>query len=461
MSARQVVVLGAGPAGLAASLLLARAGHAVTLLERDDLAPAGQDPFSWERRGVPHFTQPHMLIPRACKELRQHAPDVYDALLSAGAGEIDVRARLEDDPRPGDEDLRYLAVRRPVLEAALRNAVLTQGGVEARFGTAVDGLLLEGNRVTGVRAAGTVVEAELVIDAMGRRSPVPGWLTAGGMDRPACRTSPCGVVYYSRYYRLRPGKALPPGPFVLGPRGDLGFMGFATFPGDDGTFAALLAVPPGVPALKSLKDCEAFDAAVARIPALRTWVDPALVTPLTPVLAMAGLQNSVPDADHGAALGLLAVGDALSHTDPTLAHGIAFALVHAGELVHALREHTSLEDLARAFRTATAPALRERFELASALGAQRLEAWNGGAVDMAHHDGAYALFSLAAGGAASLIDPEVLRVFVRRMGLLDSTRVLDDDLPMQLRIEQRFAELRSRVPAPPAPPTKEELLAPA
>ena len=63
---------------------------------------------------------------------------------------------------------------------------------------------------------------------------------------------------------------------MLGPRGDLGYLGFATFPGDNGTFAVTLAVPTGEPEWRVLNDPVRFETAVASIPALRLWVDPAL-----------------------------------------------------------------------------------------------------------------------------------------------------------------------------------------
>jgi 2-polyprenyl-6-methoxyphenol hydroxylase-like FAD-dependent oxidoreductase len=456
MSSENVVVLGAGPAGLTACLALARSGHQVTVLERDPAEAAGSDPFGWKRKGIPHFGQPHMLIPRACKELRENLADVYAALLSAGATELDMRPRLQGTELPGDEDLLYLAVRRPVLEGALRAAALAEPGVHIRFHTEVGGLLLDAGRVVGVNAAGTDLEAGLVVDAMGRRSPMAAWLAANGRPRPPQETSPCGVIYYSRYYRVRPGKELPAGPWLLGPRGDLGFMGFATFPGDNGTFAALLSIPTHVPELRSFKDSDVFDAAVAKIQPLRMWVDPELVDPITPVRAMAGLENTL--KSHSCSPdGLFTVGDALSHTDPTLAHGIAFALIHARALAAALAEHDDLEKAFVTFGAATTTAMRERFELATAVGAQRHKGWTGGTLDVAHRDGDYALFSIAAAGAAAMVDPDVLRVFVRRLGLLDSTRVLDDDLAMQDRIEKTFGEMLAQ-PRPPAGPTREEML---
>lgn len=460
MTGRTVAVLGGGIAGLGVALALARDGHRVMLFERDALETG--DPAhspAWDRRGIPHFLQPHAFIPRGRKELRALFPDVYNRLIAVGAYDVDVRRKCPGAVKPRDEDLQYLAVRRPVLEWALRKAVLAEERIEAHGGLIATGLRLDAGRVTGVRAGSSEVVADLVVDAMGRRTPTPAWLAEGSVLREEPESSDCGVVYYSRYYRQRPGFELPDGPWLLSPRGDLGYVGYASFPGDDRTFAGILAAPSGVPEWRGFNDPAAFESAVAEIPALRSWVDPDGVDPITGVLPMAGLRNSIRKFDPSAAIGLVPAGDAYCHTDPTLAHGLSFALIHATELTNALRAHDDVGDASAAYCAATFPALRERYDLATSLDDQRRRLWLGEHVDFAHHErGAYALFSVVAAGAAALADAEVFPVAVRRIGLLDSTTVLDGDLAMRRRIEDVFARLAA-TPRPPAGPSRDEMVA--
>src|SRR5919199_1024925 len=89
MRSLDVAVLGAGAAGLATALALARTGHRVTLVERDaveDTSPEGA--FDWSRRGIAHFLQPHQFLPRGRKELRPPLPEVSAMLPAAGAEEV-------------------------------------------------------------------------------------------------------------------------------------------------------------------------------------------------------------------------------------------------------------------------------------------------------------------------------------------------------------------------------------
>src|SRR3954468_17333238 len=95
---KQVIVIGAGVAGLGSALALARAGHQVTVIERD-ATPLPADPdaaFWWDRRGAPQVRHSHALLARLRNLLRDRYPHVLATPLGAGARELRFTETLPD-----------------------------------------------------------------------------------------------------------------------------------------------------------------------------------------------------------------------------------------------------------------------------------------------------------------------------------------------------------------------------
>jgi 2-polyprenyl-6-methoxyphenol hydroxylase-like FAD-dependent oxidoreductase len=447
------VVAGGGVAGLAASLALARAGHHAVVLERDLVHPGGapDGAFDVERQGIPHYFQPHAFLPRGRRLLADWAPDVLETLLDAGADPQDLALKLQGPRESGDEDLVYLWVRRPVIEWALRRAAAAEPAVEIRAGVRVAGLLTAGNgapRAVGVALeGGDPVRGDVVVDALGRYRAPSGWPRAAG------EPTDSGGIYYCRYFELAEGVEYLEAP-ILNPRGDLGYMGFNTFRGDNRTFAVILLTPGADHELRVLRHEQAWRAACAAITPLDLMTSADYARPITDVMPMGGLMNVDRTGDPGVS-GVIAAGDAFCHTDPAFAYGLSFALAHAQALAHAAAEAPDVDAIGDRYREDAGPEARERHALACATDAERAVRWKGEPLEIGRRDGSYPLFSFVGALAAAPHDDLVLRRTIRRIGLLDRTVVFDEDDVVHDRIETILA---ARSPAPPGPP-REELLA--
>ncbi|MFJ6569294.1 FAD-dependent oxidoreductase [Streptomyces sp. NPDC091292] len=337
----RVAVIGAGISGLGTALMLGRRGHTVTLFEQD-AREAGEDLnrdfFRWARPRVPQANQPHSLLAPVRTVLRTEAPDVYGDLLARGAREYHDFDWFGEHPphRAGDEDLVTLRTRRIVLEAALSAAVRREPGVDVRQGCRVHALALrEGHRparVTGVQVGTERHQADLVVDASGRRSPVPAWLIAAGCRPPVVESHRTGIAYLCRWYRVRAEGPRDPGRVKTGSTAPFALAG--VFPSDNDTFAVSLVLSTSDPTRGALTDPAVFEAAARRFPATAAWLDLG-PEPQSPVLAMAGLDNrwtALADDDGPVVTGLVHAGDSLIHTNPTFGHGVALGLRAAQHL---------------------------------------------------------------------------------------------------------------------------------
>ncbi|HEX6582411.1 MAG TPA: hypothetical protein VF056_02330 [Thermoleophilaceae bacterium] len=449
-------VAGGGVAGLAASLAVARAGHDAVVLERDSVHPDGSPhgAFDVERRGIPHYFQPHAFLPRGRRVLSDWAPDVLDALLDAGADPQDLTLKLRGPRQPGDEDLVYLWVRRPIIEWALRRAAAAEPAIEIRSGVQVTGLLTSGNgaqRAAGVAVdEGDPVRGDIVIDALGRYRAPPGWPRAAG------EPTDSGAIYYCRYFELIGGVEHLDAP-ILNPRGDLGYMGFNTFRGDNRTLAVILLVPAADRGLRVLRHEPAWRAVCSAITPLDLMTSEDYARPITDVMPMGGLMN-VDRTGDPLVSGIVPVGDAFCHTDPAFAYGLSFALAHAQALARAAAEAPDVDAIVDRYRADAGPEARERHALACAMDAARSRRWSGEPLDVGRREGCYPLFSFVGALAAAPHDDAVLRRTIRRIGLLDRTAVFDEDDALHDQIETILGRLADHRPPPPGPP-RDELLA--
>jgi len=485
-----VIVIGAGVAGLGSALALSRAGHRVTLLERD-ATPLPADPdeaFLWDRRGAPQVRHSHALLARLRNLLRDRFPDVLDELLAAGATEMRFADNLpieiaDREPRPGDDDLVALACRRTTFEWVLRRAVLAADGVQLLDGTVAESLVARASAdggpptVTGVviTAKGEparTVDADLVVATVGRRSAVPRLLSNIGVD-PTATSEDTGIVYLSRFYRLLDGVDLPDSDGPIG--GDLGYLKYAVFQGDNRTFSVTFAVATHDDELRSrLIDAGGFELAAATLPTTRPWVQADRAEPITDVHVMGGLLNRrvdfLDDDGRPLVLGFHAAGDAHTCTNPLYGRGCSLAMVQAALVADALAEHPD-DPAARAvaYEQASDREVRpwyrasvnqDRLNRAEADGAATIDgSADPGETDPAAIEKAF-MRDLMKDGLMPAVrtDATVFRAFVRSFNLLDPPDALITDPEVVGRVMTAYQERDQRPPEPPLGPPRDELM---
>ncbi len=204
------VVLGGGMAGLLAARVLADVYRDVLIIDRDQLAGV-----TGPRRGVPHGRHAHGLLAKGHQLLVELFPGIDDELAAAGVPVGDLAGNLRWYFRgrrlqPAHSGLLSISSTRPVLEARVRERVRALGNVRWLEEHAIRGLVTtpDRHRVTGVRVVRENggneqhVTADLVIDATGRGSRAPVWLTELGYPAPAESRVKVDLAYTTRHFRL-------------------------------------------------------------------------------------------------------------------------------------------------------------------------------------------------------------------------------------------------------------------
>lgn len=470
-----VVVIGAGVAGLGTALHLATAGHRVTLLERDPAPPADiEDAWeTWERRGVPQSRLAHVFLGRMRNAIRDEHPELYADLLAAGAHEIRfadwLPPTIEDrTPRPVDADIVMLGIRRVALEHHLRGAI-ERRGVDVRSSAPVAGVVAgtpaaEGiPHVAGVTLHdGTTIAADLVVDCSGRRSPLPRWLESLGAPPPPEEHVEDGLMYFGRFYRLEEGQSFPAhgSPIV-----DLGYLFSLTFEADRGYFALALAVHSEDAHMRALRDPDVYEAALAALPATAIWRTPGLARPVADVKTMSGIDDRWRDlVVDGKPLvtGLVAVGDSVVATNPAFGRGSSLAWVTGRALVDVIAAHgDDPVALATAHHAESVRLVRGWYEQTADMDANRLVTMrallDGASLPEPDLDDPSVSFPMGL-QLASTVDPEVFRAFACVAHLLQD--------PMEILADPHIAtaaidafENRASFPPDEPGPTREDLLA--
>lgn len=209
---RRAVVLGGSIAGMSAAGAVAPYFDEVLVLERDVIGEAAE-----HRRGVPQSKHPHFLLNSGRRAMDRIYPGFEDALIDAGALHMmpsQAAAHCEGAgwiPR-GESTMSMIYSSRLLIERTLRQQMAQVDTIGVTEGISVVGLETTGpgpgSVVSGVWVTGGEggrerrrIEADLVIDALGRGSGVSKWLAEAGWPDVTVQSLDAGVTYTSRWYQ--------------------------------------------------------------------------------------------------------------------------------------------------------------------------------------------------------------------------------------------------------------------
>jgi flavin-dependent dehydrogenase len=411
-------VLGGSIAGLLAARVLADHARKVIIIDRDVVDTEGNP-----RQGVPQGRQGHVLLPGGRAQIERWIPGFTRDIEDGGGvlhGPTKHAIYLDGQLQAQDRDTSLLTGTRPFLESRIRSRVLALPNVSTLSAQAT-GFVFRDDAVSGVRYVidrdERVVDADFVVDAMGRSSKLSEWVEHAGYQRPDLHRLRTDINYATALFERRQDPNELTHACVLARFAD--GLAFGTAVENDQWLVLLSAYEPARPpaSLEGLR---------ARCTTLPPIFGQAVSGPLTREIQTYRQADSRRRDFTGLTrfpARLVSVGDAVASFNPVHAQGVSSAALQASCLSEYLVSAPSLTRAATEFFDLQAVVTDAAWSLSAGDDAARLDALQGN--DVPEHV-AHQRWTLAQVLQATLVDQSIADAFSAVTYMLAHPSTLSD-----------------------------------
>jgi 2-polyprenyl-6-methoxyphenol hydroxylase-like FAD-dependent oxidoreductase len=341
-SMSHAIVIGGSVAGTLAAAAIAPYADRVTIVDRYPV-PDGPRP----RRGVPQARHAHLLWSGGARIIEELMPGTHAALAAAGARRIGLPSDLVSYSAQGwmrrfPSTQYIITCSRDLLDWVLREQLKKlHPNVVIAAEVEVTGLVGDAQRVTGIRTAtprSEEIPAGLVIDASGRGSRTPVWLTDLGLPAVSEEAVDSGLAYSTRIFRAPAGTS-PGFPMVnvqADPADPVPGRTATIVPIEDDKWLVTLSGTKGGHPPTDEESFVDFALHQMRDPIIGRILDKA--TPITPLYSTrsGGNRRCLFDKQPAWPADFLVVGDAVASFNPVYGQGMSVAAQQAQKIQDAM-----------------------------------------------------------------------------------------------------------------------------
>lgn len=332
------VVIGAGTAGLLTSQVLSKYYDQVYLIERDDILSNAA-----KRTGIPQQAHIHTLLMRGLQILESYYPEIQEDMDKMNCPRIHWAEDIHVQTTGGlairsDIGIRTRGISRCGLDKLMRTYTLQTANIVPIINAQVTGLICEDNKILGVyfeegiKGETQGLEADLVVIASGRNTPVERWLQQGNYHVPQPTVLDSHLGYASRRYKIPAHINLDSKLIAIQPRPQQKFYrgAGATQIEDGEVIITLVGVNSDYPPTAKEKAYLDFARSLSDAKASE-WIEQ--LEPISPIVGYRPISvlqhyNQIPNYPDN----LLIIGDAFCSLNPFYGQGMSIAAVTASLL---------------------------------------------------------------------------------------------------------------------------------